>query len=239
MEPLYESVVSCPCCESEYPTARVRSSFKRAVSSDTDFCCYYKHDVNADFYVVRVCPRCGYATTENGSRELRHDQKKAYFEQIGPSWKPRSFSGERTREQALLCYKLALLSAQAIGEKARLIAGLLHHIAWLHRYGREEEQERRFLRHALEAYKSVFEHEHVENDAKLMYLIGELHRRLDEPREAVRWFSRVVQDPSIMDAAMIQASRRQWQFIREQTAGAVPEWIADGAAEGGAAAVSS
>lgn len=79
----------------------------------------------------------------------------------------------------------------------------------------------------------------MENDAKLMYLIGELHRRLDEPREAVRWFSRVVQDPSIMDAAMIQASRRQWQFIREQTAGAVPEWIADGAAEGGAAAVSS
>ncbi|MCM3749695.1 DUF2225 domain-containing protein [Paenibacillus pasadenensis] len=223
MEPLYEIEVTCPCCESPFPTSRVRSSFKRAIAVDTDFCGYYKDGANADFYVVRVCPECGFASTENSTRHLRPDQKQAYYQAIGNEWKSRSYAGSRTREQAIACYKLALMTAQAIGEKERLVAGLLHHIAWLHRYGGEAEQERRFMKFALDAYQSVFEHEHVDNDAKLMYLIGELYRRLDDRKEAVRWFSRVVHDNSIMDAGMIQASRRQWQLIREQS-NEMPEW---------------
>ncbi|OXM17305.1 DUF2225 domain-containing protein [Paenibacillus herberti] len=233
MEPLYETEITCPYCDMSFLTSRVRSSFKRAKAVDSDFCGYYKAEVNPDFYVVRVCPQCGFSTTENSAQSLRPDQKQTYFRLIGTTWKPRHYAGSRTREQALECYKLALMSAQAIGDKERLIAGMLHHLAWLYRYGREETQERRFLRHALDAYQSVFENEHVDNDAKLMYLIGELHRRLDEPREAVRWFSRVVQDRSIIDTAMIQASRRQWQLIREQ-AQEVPEWMMDSEGNGSA-----
>ncbi len=34
-------------------------------------------------------------------------------------------------------YQLALLTAQTIGEHKRVVAGLLHHIAWLFRYPRD------------------------------------------------------------------------------------------------------
>ena len=63
MEPLYQTAVLCPCCDSEFKTTRVRPSFKRTLSVDSDFCGYYKDDVNPDYYVVRVCPLCGFSTT--------------------------------------------------------------------------------------------------------------------------------------------------------------------------------
>lgn len=124
----------------------------------------------------------------------------------------------RSAKQAMASYKLALLSAQAIGEKDRVIAGILHHIAWLFRYEENHNDEKRFLQFALQAYIRVYEVEGVAlNNAKLMYLIGELNRRIGEWNDAVRWFSRVVNDKKIVDAAIIRASREQWQLIREET----------------------
>jgi uncharacterized protein (DUF2225 family) len=224
MEPLYQSKIECICCEKIFMTSRVRPSFKRALNSDTDFCGYYKKEVNPDFYVVRVCPNCGFASTENGMGQLNDQQKKKFFDEIGLRWKHQDFSGERDEAMAMGSYKLALLSAQIIGEKDRVIAGILHHIAWLYRYKGNDEEEVKFLRFALQAYIRVYEAEGVSlNNAKLMYLIGELNRRIGELNEAVRWFSRVVNDKKIMDAAMIRASREQWQFIRQQMEAARPE----------------
>jgi uncharacterized protein (DUF2225 family) len=217
MEPLYQSKIVCICCENTFMTSRVRPSFKRAIKTDTDFCGYYKPEVNPDFYVVRVCPNCGFASTENGVSRLNAQQIKQYQEKIGRRWQKQEYGGERSPNKAMGSYKLALLSAQAIGEKDRVIAGILHHIAWLYRYEANQIDEKRFLRFALQAYIRVYEAEGVElNNAKLMYLIGELNRRIGELNDAVRWFSRVVNDKKIVDAAMIRASREQWQFIREE-----------------------
>lgn len=220
MEPLFESKIQCICCENVYFTSRVRPSFKRASSVDSDFCGHYK-GVNPDFYVVRVCPQCGFANTENGLEELTEAQKKTYFERIGVNWKGGEYGGERTAEQALYCYKLALLAAQTTGGKDRVIAGILHHIAWLYRYEgnlQNLKEEKRFLAHALDAYVRVFETEGISlNNARLMFLIGELNRRIGNDNEAVKWFSRLINDKRIMDAAMIRASREQWQLIREES----------------------
>jgi uncharacterized protein (DUF2225 family) len=229
MDPLYTTSITCVCCETGYKTSRVRPSFKKATSRDTDFCAHFNGDINPDYYVVRICPHCGFASTENGTEKLTDRQRRQYYEKIGVYWTSRDYSGRRTLEQALDCYKLALLCAQVIGEKDRVIAGILHHIAWLYRFLGQRDQEMRFLRFALEAYVKVYETEGVElNNAKLMYLIGELHRRTGELHEAVRWFSRVVNDKKIVDASMIRACREQWQLIREEHAGGTAAAEADG-----------
>lgn len=218
MDPLYQIKVNCSCCESEFMTSRVRPSLKKASRSDTDFCSYF-NGVNPDFYVVRVCPYCGFASTENFATRLNVKQKSDYLEKIGKHWKMKDYGRERTEEEALECYKLSLLTAQTVGESIRLVAGLLHHIAWIYRYRQDEEQELRFLAFALDAYIKVFETERDSiSNARLMYLIGELHRRLGQYHEAVRWFGRVINDKKIMDASMIRASREMWQQIREDMA---------------------
>lgn len=217
LEPLYQVSVECMQCEATFATSRVRPSFKKGSGRDADFCLHYKDPaVNPDFYVVRVCPYCGFATTENFSNRMTVKQKENFRAAVASKWAYTAYGGERTLEDALKAYKLALLTAQIKEEKMRVVAGILHHIAWLYRFKQDAEQENKFLQFALDAYIQVYEVEGVDlNNARLMYLIGEINRRLRNYAEAIRWFSRVVNDKKLMDASMIQASREQWQVTRE------------------------
>ncbi|AIQ43555.1 DUF2225 domain-containing protein [Paenibacillus sp. FSL R7-0297] len=217
--PLYSIKVVCCNCEHEFSTSRVRPSLKKAIRRDADFCSYYK-DENPDYYVVRVCPKCGFASTENSADKLVEWQRKSFEAQVGRRWVTRDFGDKRSWEVALETYKLALICAQSIKDKERIIASLLHHIAWLYRYQGDMVQEQRFLRYSLDEYVKVFENDSSGgNDARLMYLIGELNRRVGDFAMAVRWFSRVINDQRIVDAAMIRASREQWAILREQMRG--------------------
>ena len=219
LEPLYQIKVTCLNCEKEFSTSRVRPSFKRAKKTDTDFCGYYEHE-NPDYYVVRVCPSCGFASTENSSDRLTNQQQSAFQKKIGTRYSKKDYGGQRGWEEALETYQLALLCAQTVGEKDRIISSLLHHIAWLYRYQKNEEQEQRFLKFALDSYIHVFENEGISgSDARLMYLIGELCRRTEDYNQAVKWFARVINDKKITDAAMIRASREQWALLREEMLG--------------------
>ena len=122
LDPLYQIKVKCACCEAEFSTSRVRPSFKKASKTDTDFCAYFK-EVNPDFYVVRVCPYCGFASTESFATSLNIRQKNAYMEKMGKYWKLKDYGNKRTEEEALECYKLSLLTAQTVEESYRVIAG--------------------------------------------------------------------------------------------------------------------
>lgn len=217
LEPLYESTANCPCCETTFPITRVRPSFKNPSSSDTDFCGYYNKGVNPDYYVIRVCPYCGFSFSENSfTRGLTENQKKLYYKEIGNHWTSQSFLGERSDEVALVTYKRALMIAQLLEVPNAVIAGFLHHIAWIYRYMKNEAEEQRFLNFALDRYIIVYENESgSDKNARLLYLIGELNKRLGNYNDAVKWFSRVVNDKSIMDAGMIRASREQWKEIAE------------------------
>lgn len=217
MEPLYQIAVVCLHCRREFQTSRVRPSFKKAIKTDTDFCTYYKEgNENPEFYVVRVCPTCGFASTDSFATSMNERQRAAFGEKVSATWTMKDFGGKRTPAEAMFVYKLALLSAQIIGERPRVVAGILHHIAWLYRYQGDEESEQRFLRYALEEYIRVYETEGVEmNSARLMFLIGELHRRLKDYQDAVKWFSRVINDKRIMDAGMIRACREGWATVRD------------------------
>jgi uncharacterized protein (DUF2225 family) len=231
VEPLFTVKVNCVYCEVEFTSSRVRPSFKKASKTDSDFGIHYK-DINPEYYVVRVCPFCGLATTENFVESITKAQKSAFEDKVKVNWSMKDYSGERNWDEAMQTYKLALVCAQIKGEKERIIAGILHHIAWLYREKEDIEQEMRFLRFALNAYIEVYETEGVSlNNAKLMYLIGELYRRLGEFNEAVKWFARVVNDKRIMDAAMIKASRDQWATTREDMIAAKMEMPEEGVIE--------
>jgi uncharacterized protein (DUF2225 family) len=218
MNPLYQIHINCKSCSRDFQTSKVRSSFKKPRKVDSDFCVHYNEgQENPEYYVVHICPYCGYASTSSFATALHEAVKELYRKKISTSWVLRDFGGRRTVDDAMFSFKLALYSAQISNENERLIAGILHHIAWLYRYQLDSENELRYLQLTLEAYMNVFEKDESgeNNRAKLMYLIGDLHRRLKQYNEAVRWFGKVIQDPSITDAGMIRACREGWMNTRE------------------------
>lgn len=216
--PLYQLKAECPACRNTFQTSRIRPSFKKSIKSDSDYCIHYANpDLNPDYYVVQVCEHCGCSTTEHAMKRWNEQQLALFKEKIASQWQPRSYGGARTWKEALETYQLALLTAQTIGESKRVIAGLLHHMAWLYRYHGDHEQEQRYLHNALDAYHDVYERESDElNDAKLVFITGELHRRVGEFSEAAKCFARIIHDKKIMDAAIIRAAREQWAVMREQ-----------------------
>lgn len=219
VEPLYQLTAHCPACQHDFKTSRIRPKFKQVERMDSDFCPHYKQEaLNPDYYVVQVCDRCGCATTEHAKKTWSEQDVAQFNAQVSAHFSSRDYGGERTLAQAIETYKLALLTAQTVNENSRIIAGLLHHMAWLYRYQGNQQQEERYMRFALDAYREVYERDAGSdvNDARLIYMMGELHRRLGEFNEAAMHFSRLIHDKRIMDAAMIRAAREQWAEMREQ-----------------------
>ena len=214
LEPLYQKTIVCDHCNTQFPTSKVRSSVVRVAKTDSDFCAHYK-DINPNFYDVRVCPSCGNATTEKFTVSLNKLTRQIFQDKIGKNWSVKDYGGERTVEDAIKCYKLALLNAQIREERALIIAQLCHHIAWFYRFAENQPEDQRFLGFALKNYEQAYINEKSDfNLGKLMYLIGELYARTGNHTEAIRWYGKVVNDRSISEQGIVQMARDRWTDLR-------------------------
>lgn len=169
----------------------MRRSHIRIQARDTDFCSYYA-GANPLFYDVNVCPHCGFAFTEAFSNipDLR---KQHVEDQYVKRIEVPQLCGTRVMEDALKSYKLALLSANILGEKKFVLANLCMRLAWLNRYIKNGSEEKRFITHALQLYEQMYETERIDRipmeEEKIIYLIGELYGRIGNYDKTRKWFS--------------------------------------------------
>lgn len=221
LEPLYTQQVACPLCETKYSTMKVRSRFAYAYQTDSDFCPHYKSDNNPLYYFVYVCPECGYAYTKQFSDDFNPMVKEKLKEQISDKWEKRDFGYKRNIEQALSTIKLAIFSGTIKQEKHSVIAGLCLRLAWLYRREESKEQEERFLRLAVKEYENAYTQCDFDDtsmsEIKVIYLIGELNRRLGEFHKAIRYFSMVTEHKNKnLETGIVRLAREQWQVAREE-----------------------
>ncbi|NLC11024.1 MAG: DUF2225 domain-containing protein [Firmicutes bacterium] len=210
-EDLFLKNCDCPLCGKAYATPRVKRSKLRPSKVESDFCIRYK-GLNPIYYQVMVCPNCGYSYTEHFS-PLRPQDKEMLKKRISPA--KNDFTGERTLELAVESYKRALLCAMMKKEKHSLLAALNLHLAWLYRFAEDKSREEEFLQRARDYYLKMYEEEaDIKDLARVVYLIGELNRRLGNIKEAGRWFTRVINDKEINDRGIIRMARERWQELR-------------------------
>ncbi len=217
-ETYYKKKMTCDFCGSNYETTRVRNGAKKILRTDTDFCSHYR-GVNPDYYTVRVCPYCGYASTENFEEGFKLKLRQEFELKVASNWRYKDFGGERSWEEALMTFKLALHCAQVRNEGFRIISSLLHRIAWMYRYKGDEAQEKRWLGYALDKYMDWFSHEDLgDRQVKVFYLIAELNRRLGQFSEAGKWFAKVMNDPTMAskDPLIAKQAREQYAVLREE-----------------------
>ncbi|MGM0652770.1 MAG: DUF2225 domain-containing protein [Bacillota bacterium] len=207
MEDFLTKEITCRLCGNGFKSLAVRRSKQTVKSTESDFQAIYERETPY-FYYVFVCPNCGYAFMES----FKNNPAESMQEKLTPL--PDFFSEKRDAATAELAYKRALECARLQREKDAVLASLYLHMAWINRLRGEEEKEKANMAHALSHYIGVYESSDQVDISRVMYLIGELNRRLGNDKEAVQWFSRVVNDDNSSQAMRYRA-RQAWQALRQ------------------------
>ena len=224
VSPYYEKKVDCLHCKKPFLTLKVRSKFVKVAEIDTDFMpIYAEGDVPAMYYNVFVCEHCGFSFTEDFSRYFAPGIAEEIKRHITDKWVCHDFKGERTIFQAIQVYKLALLCANIKKEKHVAKAGLALRLAWFYRSLKNSGQEERFMTIARDQYMESFSKGDYSStqmsDARIMYMIAELSRRLGDMENATRFFSKVIESQRTGgEGQLVEMAKDRWNEIRDQRA---------------------
>ena len=215
---LYTVDKDCALCGRSFPVTKVRNRL-RMVKQDTDFCTTYA-DINPYYYDIWVCPHCGYAAQESWFSELSESaavKVKAFLK--GKDIRV-DFGGERSCQQALDTYRLALYFANLTGQIASRVAGLFLRTAWLFRESGEADKEQVALTEARKYYEEALMKEPLPighmSEISLEYIVAELYRRTGELDKAMSGFGRIVGNPKAkLEKRVLEMARDAWHATRD------------------------
>ena len=222
LQPLYDKNVECLHCKQAFTTKKLRSRFVQVVRYDTDFCPIYKEGAeNPLHYYISVCPHCGFSFSEDFSRYFPPATSENIEEKVCSRWHPHHFSDIRTKKEAIDTYKLASYCGVLKKEKHIILAGIYLRIAWLYRNTSKPSQEKRFLKLALSEYEASYSTGDFSgsqvSEAKVLYLAGDIAKRLGDRKAAIKFFSMVLEkQKTIRETSLIQMARDRWQEIKEE-----------------------
>lgn len=130
---IYEKQLTCPVCGATVRAPFVKSSAIYVEKRDTDLCVYYK-GVNPLLYDVIVCGECGYAALNKNFGKFTKWDIESLREKVQKKWVKREIPFERTVDDAIVLYKLALITATSKKKVNKYeVAGILLRISWLYR----------------------------------------------------------------------------------------------------------
>jgi uncharacterized protein (DUF2225 family) len=215
---IYNSTITCPVCEQPFFAPKVPFGSYRIISRDSDFAINYD-GVNPIFYEIFVCEHCGYAEYQNHFATISPKDKQIIITQIAPHWKHKSYSGDRTLDQALETFKLALYNQQLCKAKSSLIAKTCLRIAWLYRW-KKDSREAEFLKFALEYYIDAYQSENFPfeklDEPHCTYLIAELNRKIGNLEDAAKWFGILFNCPAAcQNRSLWNMAYDQYQIIKD------------------------
>ena len=220
----YDKTVVCRHCETPFSTKRIRSGSLTMVQRDSDFCTYYKErNLNPIFYSVSVCPQCGFAFSDQFEDKLTLSQARDVQTHITAKWTPKNFGSIRQMVEAIASYKLAIFSAKLTEQPHSVKAGLYLRLAWLYRIEQNTEEELRLIRMAAAEYEQSYIHSDYKrgdkemSEVRLLYLIGELHRRTGNYDQAILYFGKALEFRNrTIENGILRMAQDMWQLAREE-----------------------
>lgn len=224
LEPLYDKKYQCPLCLKSFTSKKVRSRFIKPQTVESDFGPIYKEGErnNPLFYYVIVCPQCGFAFTEEFGRNISQTGRQQVMQEITTKMdKSTDYCTSRDFEMAVRTYKLAIYTGQLVKEKHTVFANICLRLSWLYRGAGRIAEEQRFLQLAA----TEFEQSYIISDfnpdtvpeMQILYLIGELNRKLGKYNEAVRYFSMVAEHQERSRyIKYVNLAREQWKKAVEE-----------------------
>jgi len=221
---LYDKSYTCLHCQTPFSTKRVRSGSLTMLHRDTDFYTRFtEQSLNPILYTVCVCPACGFSFSEQFKSRLSPAEKQTVDEQVTAKWTPKDFGAVRQVPEAIVSYKLAIYAAELTDQPHAVKAGLYLRLAWLYRSLDKAEEELRFIGMAADEYEQSYVHSDYTrgdkemSEVRLLYLIGELNRRLEKYDLAIQYFGKALAfRNTTIESGIIRLAQDQWQAAREE-----------------------
>ncbi|MBP7792754.1 MAG: DUF2225 domain-containing protein [Candidatus Goldbacteria bacterium] len=224
-DPIWFKEVTCPVCGAKHRTPRVKPSFLKVKSVDSDFHKTYEI-VNPVLYAITTCNECNYSARNSDYDKVTLEYHKEIIDlamSIKNSKKNVIFKNEKNPsiEEVINKHLLAIYFYKSFKpENPSIISGLYMHLVWIYRDAGDVAKEREYVKYAIEYYVKTYERG-IQIPEKIgvpgiMYLIGDLNRRLENYSEAVQWFSKVVRSDMIDNYPNIKnLTYEAWEKINE------------------------
>lgn len=214
---LYDKTIKCPVCSNEFVTKKVTTSKLIKEHQDSDFLEYFNGGIYPFIYDVYICPNCGYAALSNQFDKLSPRQKELLKKEVQSKWVYKNYGDVRTPQQAIDVYKIALYCSELKKDYPIIQATICHRIAWLYRILKDAENENIFLKYTVEQYIASYERDNV-NQVRVAYLVGDIYRRLEQKKDASKWYYLVMTHPEKeKNALIVDMARDGWQMCRDQS----------------------
>ena len=210
---------TCPICQNDTRVVKTRSRLTVA-KRDEDGCVHYEN-FNPYFYTIWACEHCGFAsdektfTTKMPDRHLKILRDELLKNKFGVD-----FVEERTADDAIFVFKLAISYLELIEEKFFKRAKFTHQLAWIYREIGDEDNERKFLEKAAQLYDAALAKENFPidglSDSATIYLISAIYWRLGENEKCATYLSRLMQDDGLRsrDPKLFDKVRDLWGDVR-------------------------
>ena len=186
----FDKKVTCPVCRSPFVTKSFFAHKLKLVRQDPELRNHYAN-FEPLLFGVWVCPNCYYAGLADSFDQLSPRQRAVLLE--GSSGRREKFGdlGEGERRRALKAHLLLLENLSQIDADPVQVAKVWLRLAWLNDDAGNGEAAAAARKKALEMLEKVYFTSTraltPEQDQQMAYLIGELHARLGNPEEALRY----------------------------------------------------
>lgn len=213
---LLDKTISCPVCNNEFKYKAVKTGKTRLISKDSDLMPVHE-PINPLFYDVAICPKCGYAALVKYYDKIKHEQTLVIKSTLTPKYKHKFYPDVYDVDIAIERYKLSLLNSVVKNSKMSERAYTCLKLAWMYRLKQDNENELKLLEQALLGFRDSFTKEPFPicgmDTYTLIYLIGELSRRLGLKEEALKWFGKIIITPGV-NPKLKEMARDQKELIK-------------------------
>ena len=209
----------CPICEKNFRVVKPKMRLN-VEKRDLDYCVHYK-DFDPYLYTIFACEHCGFAAEEKKfSAAIPNKIKSTLREFLSQNDMKLPFIEERTPEDALALFELAILFSELTDQSKGRQAMLNQTAAWLCRCEGLTDREHEFMELAAEDFAIALDNERWPiNGVTLemgMYLSAAIHFMLNDYDKATAWLGKIMNNNTLRTSApkIFEQARDMWQDIK-------------------------
>lgn len=216
LQTFWEQEFRCPVCGKTFHSVRVFSNAIKIKDRDSDLKPTYD-GVNALLFQPVTCPECLYTAFENDFEMSLSQRQKEMLTKLCEKLKTMlsiNLSKDRDLKDGASLFTIAA-AVYVLVEKHLRAAEAYLKLAWIFRELNDPGEESKALTAALKHFTESYTKEELSDEQQIMVLfyLGELNARLSNKKEAVKWFSTLIQKFPNSSSIYVKLARKEWQEV--------------------------